>query len=324
MMIVIAELGPDESKDDPPHGIEMSVSTSADWDSTMNYLTTGSVTLKGTLFTIYAKLEKNGNAINSEDLRVTGNVICYRETAETMGLGLTAGSTPLLDNGMDPDMTANDGIFSGNFIPLVSEPDYVNGNGMAQVFVTATLKDRSDEAVTQKSIFKSPLPIDQKLIRCGSGYQGCLSEPVSTYFFLHADLPRRILFGGTEIFPDLRESKHVTTTRITDLRLRENPEISAIFQLVWTEPRVELDNGPDTPKEYVIRFTTKFEDLITLPDNEIGRWPTSPPPQEMGKEIAFDLIDEPGDRDKRRYFFVTAFGDKNDMDVRLILKKLHS
>ncbi|CAL8141692.1 unnamed protein product [Orchesella dallaii] len=263
LMVAIVELEESPSSPIPGDDIEITVTTSSEEDFIADLNVESATSLKGTEFAIYARLEKNGHPINSPNLTVTAHVSFFSDDASVGGLYPKI--VPLLDDGAgNPDLTANDGIYSGSILPI----SYPGGErGVYQITVSASHRHQQEEGKRAAAVMlktqgnstkTSPLPVDQVSIRCGSGYQGCFSERVTEPFMKYADLKRRIEFRGTDTF--FFELK-AAASRILDFKVEPLDNASDTYRFSWTEPKIMTAFGAGRARIYVfiiLKISTKY------------------------------------------------------------------
>ncbi|ODN06571.1 Calcium-activated chloride channel regulator 4 [Orchesella cincta] len=292
MMVVIVELEEAPASPLPGDEIEITISTSVEEDSISDLTVESAASLKGTEFGIYARLEKNGHPINSPDLEVTAHIHFFSDQGSFDGLYPKI--VPLVDDGAgSPDFTANDGIFSGSILPI----SYPSGDqGAYQIFVVAKLRPKASP--------RSPLPIDQVSIKCGSGYLGCYSETVTEPFVKFADLRRRIVFKGTDSFyPGLLAA----SSRILDFRMKPHPSFQNGYNLIWTQPKVMTEYGAVRAEEYEIFYTEDFNKLFTTV-TDLSKVVGLELPSVVGQERTHMVTIEPG---LKYYYVIRAHGQAN-------------
>lgn len=243
--VVMAELEEDGNEGKPDDDLTIAIFTSADEDDNMVDLNVQTdASLKGTVFSIYALLEKNGHPINSPELEVTAHVLHFLEGSDTDFSSpvkfAATNNLRLTDSGKSVDLTANDGIYSGSFVASSEFRD----RGVFQIFVTATLLKKTDPRSAD-----SLASYYQLTQRCGSGYQGCWSETVTEPFFVVAELTRRIRFVGTDTFIG-------ASSRVLDLHASEISP--GRYKIEWTEPSLPIGRT----NEFQMNFANDFDQLL--------------------------------------------------------------
>lgn len=290
LMVVLAELEEDEvSAEDGD--VTVSIFTSATEDDNLVDLNVETAaSLKGTAFSIYALVEKNGHSINSPDLEVTAHIMHFREGEDIYNnfiAPIELAVVPLTDNGqsMAPsiDLTANDGIFSGNYIPSSENWGGLLGDrGVYQIFVTARLVHKTARTLD----ISAPYQLTQ---RCGSSYQGCWSETVTEPFFAMAELNRRLKFKGAETFA-------AAATRVLDLRISEMAPRR--YNIEWTEPSVHISTGAGAAYEFEMYYANDFDQL--LEENFRDQVYAMPYPIGAGRQRSI-IVDNLGEGENRWY-----------------------
>ncbi|XP_021958332.2 uncharacterized protein LOC110854228 [Folsomia candida] len=296
-----------------PKDIKLTVTTSA-INGIVDFRDANAGSYTGSAFAIYAKLDQDGIPFQATlGLNVTAVISC--PTAP----GKHAWSVQLKDDGSaSPDITTNDGIFSGEFVPEVTD-DMVEFDGMYEIFVIAKYEKFVEPTVptkimdgkneTQNFASFSPIgrlfPVDQGHIGCGSGYLGCWSKIAEENFFVSSNLEKNVEFVNYQLFQAIG-------TRIVDLVITplENNQVN----LQWTDPRVRDPRGnPDQVDFYEIRHQDEIDKLLfdfdhaeNLPANKL---PNTQPPGTL-QSVTYDF-----GREASRYYAIRTIVTSSGIEV---------
>jgi hypothetical protein len=175
--------------------------------------------VKAVPFTIFAKVEIDGQRVLSLESVSASVILTNRFSRQTW-------SIPLLDDGSYlPDVSANDGIYSGIFTPPL--------DGLYKIYVTVTHHRLTNE-VSQESVNVTSLgrliSEDQSRFGCrGSTNRRCIAAPVSDSLARTFDLVGTVYVAHSITFLP-------KPTKIIDFKASLAPQFKVRFS--FTSPKI--------------------------------------------------------------------------------------
>lgn len=197
----------------------------------------------------------------------------------------------LYDDGAgDPDITANDGVYSGYFINFTAEGEYK---------VTMRLKNKNDETVAGK-------------LNKNGDYKSCCGSRIETGTIQLPSFEKTLMttFNAVSKRPD----DGYQPSRIVDLRVTNVTDDKVVLR--WTAPGAEADKG--TVTSYDIKYFTTEEELLKFENGKSINCTTIP--QERGLPETCEVDYSNFENSMQAYIAIKSENDKTTSDTSNIIE----